>query len=280
MTGVPGSEKSSAFSSSMRRRLFSTQRREPAADADVDPHLRIGGVGLVHVVALLVGHHLERQLVVVAQEHRPLAVLGDVGRLVQDLDDRVAVFLPQRHEHARHQREVERHVALVAVAEVRRGRRPATGSPRRAACGSGSARRARAGSACRTACVSGRFSLLVPSRSNRYGTASSRSASTPQIEPELHHVDHRVDDGRVVEVEVGLVGEEAVPVVLAWRPGRSVQFDFSVSVKMMRVSGNFCVGVAPDVEVALRRAGGRVPRALEPRMLVRGVVDDQLGDHA
>ena len=30
----------------------------------------------------------------------------------------VAVLLPQRHEHARHQREVERHVALVAVAEV------------------------------------------------------------------------------------------------------------------------------------------------------------------
>ena len=50
------------------------QRREPAADADVDPHLRIGGVRLVHVVALLVGDHLERQLVVVAEEHRPLAV--------------------------------------------------------------------------------------------------------------------------------------------------------------------------------------------------------------
>ena len=30
----------------------------------------------------------------------------------------VAVLLPERHEHARHQREVERHVALVAVAEV------------------------------------------------------------------------------------------------------------------------------------------------------------------
>ena len=29
------------------------------------------------------------------------------------------IFLPHRHEHPRHQREVERHVAFVAVAEVR-----------------------------------------------------------------------------------------------------------------------------------------------------------------
>ena len=48
---------------------------------------------------------------------------------------------------------------------------------------------------------------------------------------------------------------------------------------MIRVSGNLLVGVAPDVEVALGRAGRRVPRALEPRMLVRGVVDDQLDQH-
>ena len=74
----------------MRRRLFSisgaSRRRMPT----LMPHLRIGGVRLVHVVALFVGHHLERQLVVVAQEQRPLAGLGDVRRLVQDLDDRRA----------------------------------------------------------------------------------------------------------------------------------------------------------------------------------------------
>ena len=35
------------------------------------------GVGAVHVVALLVGHHLQRQLVVVAQEQRPLAAVGE-----------------------------------------------------------------------------------------------------------------------------------------------------------------------------------------------------------
>ena len=64
------------------------ERRQPAADADVDPHLRIGGVDRVHVVALFVGDHLERQLVVVAEEQRPLAGVRDVRRLVEDLGDR------------------------------------------------------------------------------------------------------------------------------------------------------------------------------------------------
>jgi hypothetical protein len=38
-------------------------------------------------------------------------------------------------------------------------------------------------------------------------------------------------------------------------------------------------GVAPDVELPLRRPGGRLTGPLEPGVLVRGVVDDQLGDH-
>ena len=43
---------------------------------------------------------------------------GIVGRLSQDLGDRVALLAAHRHEHPGHQREVEAHVALVAVAEV------------------------------------------------------------------------------------------------------------------------------------------------------------------
>ena len=39
----------------------------------------LGGVDAIHEVALAVGHHLERQLVVVAQEDRPLAVSGIGG---------------------------------------------------------------------------------------------------------------------------------------------------------------------------------------------------------
>ena len=37
------------------------------------------------------------------------------------------------------------------------------------------------------------------------------------VEPEAHGLEDFFDDERVVEVEVGLVGEEAVPVVLPWR---------------------------------------------------------------
>src|SRR5690606_5433709 len=44
------------------------QRREPAADADVDAEAGVGPVLVPHVVPLLVGHHLERELVVVAEE--------------------------------------------------------------------------------------------------------------------------------------------------------------------------------------------------------------------
>jgi hypothetical protein len=39
-------------------------------------------------------------------------------------------------------------------------------------------------------------------------------------------------------------------------------------------------GFAPHIEVALGTAGRRAAGALEPRVLVRGVVDDQLDDDA
>ena len=94
--------------------VVAEQRREPAADAEVDAGARVLGVDPVHVVALLVRHHLERQLVVVAEEDGPLRGLGDRRGLAQDVDDRVAVLHPERHEQARHEREVEGHVALVA----------------------------------------------------------------------------------------------------------------------------------------------------------------------
>src|SRR5918994_6251805 len=37
--------------------------------------------------------------------------------------------------------------------------------------------------------------------------------------------------------------------------------------------------VTPNVVVTLGAAGPRVPRALEPGVLIGGVVEDQLGDH-
>ena len=55
------------------------QRGQPATDAQVDAHPLLGCVLGVHVVALFIGHHLERQLVVVAQEEGPLASSGISG---------------------------------------------------------------------------------------------------------------------------------------------------------------------------------------------------------
>ena len=66
------------------------ERGEPAADPDVQLHPRVLRVLGVHVVALLVGDHLERQLVVVAEEEPPLRRARDRGRPVEDLDHRAA----------------------------------------------------------------------------------------------------------------------------------------------------------------------------------------------
>ena len=80
-----------------------------------------------------------------------------------------------------------------------------------------------------------------------------------EIEPEPHDADDRVEHRRVVVVQIGLMGEEAVPVVLPSAASSHVQFDFSVSVKMIRARV-LLVGVAPDVEVALGRAWRRAAR--------------------
>ncbi len=101
--------------------VVAQQRGQAPPDADVHPRLGVLGVGAVHVVALLVGHHLERELVVVAQEQRPLALRRSGRRLRQDVDHRKPILLAGGHEHPRHQGEMEGHVACVAVAHVRHG---------------------------------------------------------------------------------------------------------------------------------------------------------------
>ena len=94
------------------------ERRQAPANADVEPRLRVHAVRQIHVVALVVGDHLERQLVVVPQKERPLAAVRNGGRLLHHVDDRLSILEVQRHEDARHDREVVRHVAFVAVTEV------------------------------------------------------------------------------------------------------------------------------------------------------------------
>ncbi len=54
----------------------------------------------------------------VAQEYRPLTVVGNLRRLTHDVGDGKPVFARQRHVHARHQREMKRHMAFVALPEI------------------------------------------------------------------------------------------------------------------------------------------------------------------
>ena len=72
-----------------------------------------------------------------------------------------------RHEQARHDREVEGHVAFIAIAEIGDGIfRPLVGFRQQHAVLDNFASTC-ARSSFRNACVSGRFSQLVPSRSYR-----------------------------------------------------------------------------------------------------------------
>ena len=71
-----------------------------------------------HVIALLISHHLEGKLIVVTQERSPLAGFGNLGRLVENIDDRKTVLHFKGHIHPRHEREVKIHMALVAIPEI------------------------------------------------------------------------------------------------------------------------------------------------------------------
>ncbi len=99
------------------------------------------------------------------------------------------------------------------------------------------------------------------------------------IEPEPHHRQHVAQHQRIVEVQVRLVRIEAVPEV---RPGHGVPTPvglLGVAEDDARAAVGL-VGVGPDVVIARGRARLGMARALEPRMLVGGVVDHQLSDHA
>ena len=101
----------------------------------------------------------------------------------------------------------------------------------------------------------------------------------PEIEPEIENVLDLAHHQRVVEIEVGLAGIEAVPVIrLGDRvpgPVRHLGIDEDDAGFLV-----FVAGVAPHVIVALGAAGRGAAGALEPRVLVGAVVDDQLGDDA
>ncbi|GAQ77536.1 hypothetical protein T45_09355 [Streptomyces turgidiscabies] len=190
---------------------------QTASDADVGAHAGVFGVFGPHVVAFFVGDHFEGELVVVAQEDAPLAVVGDGGGLGEDFGDRVARFAPDCHEDAGHDGEVECHVAFVAAAgEVAEVVDDVFG-PLVGFCeedgvgvvvvdffadvfeelvGGGEV------------FAVGAFGLV------EVGDGVEAEAVDAEVEPEFEGGEDFFLDCGVFVVEVGLVGEEAVPVVL------------------------------------------------------------------
>src|SRR5205807_5045464 len=81
-----------------------------------------------------------------------------------------------------------------------------------------------------------------------------------EIEPEAHDIDDGLEYFGIVEIQIGLMREEAVPVVLAGdgieRPVRLFRVDEDDAG-----AGILVVAVAPDVVVPLRRALRRLARA-------------------
>ena len=252
------------------------QRGEAPPDPHIDAHARIVGENLVHVITLAIGHHLQREFVVVAQENRPLAVVRDGGRLRHDFHDRMAVLHGNRHVHPRHQRKVIGHLAFVAVAEILAHiLRPQI--------------RFRQQDAARIAAVDRRADLadhIVGLRQilvvgafafDQIGNRIEPETVDAQIEPEAHHAERRFEHVRVVEIQVGLVAEKAMPVMRLRHavPGPVRRFRISENDARARVLVRI---VAPHVIVALGRTFRRTARRLEPGVLIGGVVDDELGD--
>ena len=98
-----------------------------------------------------------------------------------------------------------------------------------------------------------------------------------EVEPETQDVEHLRLHLGVVVVEVGLMCEEAMPVVLAAGGVPGPVRGLGVEEDDARLAPARVV-VAPDVPVAVR-AGWIGAARLEPRMVRRRVVHHEVGDH-
>ncbi|MNI03048.1 hypothetical protein D3C73_559410 [compost metagenome] len=252
------------------------QRSEAPADTEIDAGATVCGIGVPEVIALLVGHHFQRQLVMVPQEDRPLAVFRNFRRLAHDVGDRETVFLGNGHVHARHQRKMKRHVALVAITEIfARILRPLVGFGEQHFSGMALVE-------CRTNALQDvmRFGQVLVIRAlalDQIGDRVQPKSVDAGIGPITHHLQKLFQHGRIVEVEIRLMRIKPMPVIRAGHriPG---------PVRLFRIEkddpgfGEFLVSIGPDIEIPFRRTRRRMSRPLEPGMLIRRVVDDELDD--
>ncbi len=211
----------------------------------------------------------------VAEEDPPLARVGDGRGGGEDVDDGGGVPGGDRHVEAGHHGEVERHVALVAVAEVLNDVvGPLVGLGEED--GVGELGGDRLPDLLQVRVGLGQVLSVGAVPFVQVRDRIEPEPVEPGSQPVRHHVLHRLAHAGMVEVEVRLVPEEPVPVVL---PGDVVPGPVGVvGVDEDHPGLGPPTGVVgPHVPVPLLRPGPA--GLLEPRMLIRGVIDDGVGDH-
>src|SRR5579864_528613 len=214
----------------------------------------------------------------VAKEDRPLAGFGYLRRLPHYVGDRMAILARDRHVDARHDGEMKCHVAFIAVAEiVLHIFRPLIGFGEQQLPG--------------IFLIERRANLLDDGMSlgqvfvaralalAKIGDRVETETVDTEVEPKPHRIQHRPHDVGTIEIEIGLMREEAMPI-----EGRC--FLIPGPIRFLGIGENdprafvFLVGVAPDIEIARDRIGPCLACALKPRVLIRGVIDDELDDDA
>ena len=250
MIGVPGNENSRRDQELDPVPTVADEWRQTAADADIDARLRVHAVCQIHVVALVVGDHLEGELIVVPQKQRPLTGVRNRRCLLHHIDDRPSILQVQGHEDTRHDRKVISHVTFVAVAEV-------VSHVGRQLVGLAEQHPARApridvrpdhlDDGVGLGKIFARRALTLDQVRHRVDP----EAIDPEIEPEIQDRQHLADDRRVVVVEIRLMLEKAVPVVGVRdgipRPVRAFGIDEDDPHLLIAL-----VRIAPHIIVALR----------------------------
>src|SRR6185312_5551566 len=104
-------------------------------------------------------------------------------------------------------------------------------------------------------------------------------AVNAHVGPVIDGAEYGTADQRIIEIEIRLMRIETMPEVgLRQRvPGPIGSFEVLENNPGAAI---FIGRVAPDVEIAPARPGGGAAGTLKPSVLVRSVVDDQLGDNA
>jgi len=253
------------------------QRCKPPADSQVEPGIGIDRIGLVKIIPFAVRNHLQGEFVMVAQEYAPLAILRDIRRLLHDLHHGVAVLLRDGHVHARHEGKMVSHVAFVAIAEILAHiLGPLIGFGQEHAAAIMPVHFA----AHALDHIVGLRQVFV---ARALAFAQIRHGVEPHpihpgIEPEPHHVHDGLEDMRIGEIQIRLMGEEAMPVIRLGIliPAPVGLFGVAEDDARSCIPG---VAIAPDVVVALARTGRSTPRRLKPGVLVRRMIDDQFRDH-